>query len=52
MTARFSNNEAIKFIATDEGRYTLGDEGRIESSYEKDGEYFYVVKSAGISLML
>ena len=50
MNPRFENNEAIKFIATDEGRYTLGDEGRIESSYLKDDEYFYIVKSAGISI--
>lgn len=50
MNARFENNEAVKFIATDEGRFTLSDEGRIESSYEKNGEFFYVVKSAGISV--
>lgn len=50
MTPRFENNEAIKFVVTEEGRYNLGDEGRIESSYLKDNEYFYVVKSAGISI--
>lgn len=50
MTARFENNEAIKFIATEEGKFTLGDEGRIESSYLKGDEYFYVVKSAGVSI--
>ena len=50
MNPRFENNEAIKFIATEEGKFNLGDEGRIESSYLKDDEYFYVVKSAGVSI--
>lgn len=50
MNPIFENNEAIKFVVTEEGRYNLGDEGRIESSYLKDGEYYYVVKSAGISI--
>lgn len=50
MNPRFENNEAVKFIATEEGKFNLGDEGRIESSYLKDDEYFYVVKSAGVSI--
>jgi hypothetical protein len=51
MTPKFEKNEAIKFVSTVEGRYTLGDEGRIDSSYDNGkGEFFYVIKSAGVSI--
>jgi len=50
MNPIFENNEAIKFVATEEGKFNLGDEARIESSYLKGDEYFYVVKSAGVSI--
>src|ERR1035437_3224649 len=42
---KFKTEEAIKFTKTVEGKYTIGDEGRIDTYNEKDNTYS--VKSAG-----
>jgi hypothetical protein len=49
MEAKFKIDDAIKFTATVENKYTLGDEGRIDEDgvFERNGKYFYNVKSAG-----
>ena len=48
MEQKFKIDEAIKFIQSIEGKYSLGDEGRIDNAYTNEaGEYVYNVKSAG-----
>jgi hypothetical protein len=48
MEQKFKIDEAIKFIQSVEGKYSLGDEGRIDNAYTNEqGEYVYNVKSAG-----
>lgn len=49
MEAKFKIDDAIKFTATVENKYTIGDEGRIDVDgvFERNGNYFYNVKSAG-----
>ncbi len=49
MKEKFKTDDAVKFTNTVEDKYTIGDEGRIDIDgvFERDGKYFYNVKSAG-----
>ena len=52
MEAKFKIDDAVKFTNTVENKYTIGDEGRIDEDgvFERNGKYFYNVKSAGKSI--
>lgn len=48
MEQKFKIDEAVKFIQSVEGKYQLGDEGRIDNFYTNEhGQDVYNVKSAG-----
>lgn len=49
MEAKFKIDDAVKFTNTVEDKYTIGDEGRIDIDgvFERNGKFFYNVKSAG-----
>lgn len=49
MEAKFKIDDAIKFTNSVENKYQVGDEGRIDDDgiFERNGKYFYNVKSAG-----